>query len=169
MLQGVWKQHLRPHAVVGYGVKIFLPSPPNYVTRSPGGFFLNVASLGLATRLTLKKKKNGAQCMSNIYISLQAVYMFKTLRITQLTTTSTWTKIVMQDNWTFKKCGKIEVINCCLKFFLLPMSAFMRCFSPTKWSHKQQTFKFLHATKVTKSIITVFYPLILHIGIEAKN
>ena len=37
MLQGVWKQHLRPRAVVGYGVKIFLPSPPNYVTRSPGG------------------------------------------------------------------------------------------------------------------------------------
>ena len=32
MLQGVWKQHLRPRAVVGYGVKIFLPSPPNYVT-----------------------------------------------------------------------------------------------------------------------------------------
>ena len=26
MLQGVWKQHLRPRAVVGYGVKIFLPS-----------------------------------------------------------------------------------------------------------------------------------------------
>ena len=36
MLQGGWKQHLRPRAVVGYGVKIFLPSPPNYVTRSPG-------------------------------------------------------------------------------------------------------------------------------------
>ena len=36
MLQGVWKQHLSPRAVVGYGVKIFLPSPPNYVTRSPG-------------------------------------------------------------------------------------------------------------------------------------
>ena len=36
MLQGVCKQHLRPRAVVGYGVKIFLPSPPNYVTRSPG-------------------------------------------------------------------------------------------------------------------------------------
>ena len=36
MLQGVWKQHLRPRAVVGYGFKIFLPSPPNYVTRSPG-------------------------------------------------------------------------------------------------------------------------------------
>ena len=36
MLQGVWKQHLRPRAVVGYGVKIFVPSPPNYVTRTPG-------------------------------------------------------------------------------------------------------------------------------------
>ena len=36
MLQGVWKQHLRPRTVVGYGVKIFLPSPPNYFTRSPG-------------------------------------------------------------------------------------------------------------------------------------
>ena len=36
MLQGVWKQHLRPRALVGYGVKIFFPSPPNYVARSPG-------------------------------------------------------------------------------------------------------------------------------------
>ena len=36
MLQGVWKQHLRQRAVLGYGVKIFLPSPPNYVTRLPG-------------------------------------------------------------------------------------------------------------------------------------
>ena len=36
MMQGVWKQDLRPRTVVGYGVKIFLPSPPNYVTRSPG-------------------------------------------------------------------------------------------------------------------------------------
>ena len=36
MLQVVWKQHLRPCAVVGYGIKIFLHSPPNYVTRSPG-------------------------------------------------------------------------------------------------------------------------------------
>ena len=41
MLQGVWKQHLRPRAVVGYGVKIVLPSPPNYVTRSPGIGSLN--------------------------------------------------------------------------------------------------------------------------------
>ena len=28
IMQGVWKQHLRPRAVVGFGVKIFLPSPP---------------------------------------------------------------------------------------------------------------------------------------------
>ena len=27
---------IRPRAVVRYGVKIFFPSPPNYVTRSPG-------------------------------------------------------------------------------------------------------------------------------------
>ena len=27
---------IRPRAVVGYGVKIFHPSPPNYVTRPPG-------------------------------------------------------------------------------------------------------------------------------------
>ena len=27
---------IRPRAIVGYGVKIFHPSPPNYVTRSPG-------------------------------------------------------------------------------------------------------------------------------------
>ena len=39
MLQGVWKQYLRPRAVVRYGVKIVLPSPPNYVTRSPGSLY----------------------------------------------------------------------------------------------------------------------------------
>ena len=27
---------IRPRAVVGYGVKIFHPIPPNYVTKSPG-------------------------------------------------------------------------------------------------------------------------------------
>ena len=49
MLQGVWKQHLRPRAVVGYGVKTFLPSPPNYVTRSPGVncFILMFLQLGI--------------------------------------------------------------------------------------------------------------------------
>ena len=45
ILQGVWKQHLRPRAVVGYGVKIFLPSPPNYVTRSPGKILVHNLSL----------------------------------------------------------------------------------------------------------------------------
>ena len=47
VLQGVWKQHVRPRAVVGYGVKIFLPSPANYVTRSPG-------SHGLEQRQNIK-------------------------------------------------------------------------------------------------------------------
>ena len=46
MLQGVWKQHLRPRAVVGYDVKIFLPSPPNYVTRSPGMSDLQIGVRG---------------------------------------------------------------------------------------------------------------------------
>ena len=27
---------IRSRAVVGYGAKIFHPSPPNYITRSPG-------------------------------------------------------------------------------------------------------------------------------------
>ena len=36
MLQVVWKQHLRPRAVEGYSDKTFFPSPPNYVSRSPG-------------------------------------------------------------------------------------------------------------------------------------
>ena len=36
---------IRPRAVVGYGVKIFHPSPPNYVTRSPGCKTANFATL----------------------------------------------------------------------------------------------------------------------------
>mgnify|MGYP002259989005 CR=1 FL=1 len=35
-----WK--IRPRAVVGYSVKIFHPSPPNYVTRSPGQCWLSL-------------------------------------------------------------------------------------------------------------------------------
>ena len=47
ILQAVWKQHLRPRAVVGLGVKIFLPSPPNYVTRSPGYILHNKSLMPL--------------------------------------------------------------------------------------------------------------------------
>ena len=36
---------IRPRAVVGYGVKIFHPSPPNYVTRSPGECYQRAASV----------------------------------------------------------------------------------------------------------------------------
>ena len=35
---------IRPRAVVGYGVKIFHPSPLNYVTRSPGECYQRTAS-----------------------------------------------------------------------------------------------------------------------------
>ena len=30
------KQHLGPHVVGGYGIKIFLAGPFHYITRSPG-------------------------------------------------------------------------------------------------------------------------------------
>ena len=30
------KKHLRPRVVVGNGIKIFVPRPLHYVTRSPG-------------------------------------------------------------------------------------------------------------------------------------
>ena len=50
MLQGVWKQHLRPRAVVGYGAKISLPSPPNYVTRSPGGAYVRCDSVNIQSK-----------------------------------------------------------------------------------------------------------------------
>ena len=35
------KQHLGPHVVVGYGIKIFVPRPLHYVTRSPGKSMIN--------------------------------------------------------------------------------------------------------------------------------
>jgi len=31
---------IRPRAAVGHGIKIFHPSPPNHVTRSPGDTYL---------------------------------------------------------------------------------------------------------------------------------
>ena len=31
---------IRPREVVGYVVKIFHPSPPNYVSRSPGSVYI---------------------------------------------------------------------------------------------------------------------------------
>ena len=53
MLQGVWKQHLRPRAVVGYGLNIFLPRPPNYVTRSPGTTHEEICWQGQVTQKIL--------------------------------------------------------------------------------------------------------------------
>ena len=40
-----WK--IRPGAVVGYGVKIFHLSPPNYVTRSPGSGVMRTTALSV--------------------------------------------------------------------------------------------------------------------------
>ena len=36
LVSAMLNSKIRPRAVVGYGVKIFHPSPPNYVTKSPG-------------------------------------------------------------------------------------------------------------------------------------
>ena len=42
---------IRPRAVVGYGIKIFHPSPPNYVTRSPGEGEYKVTKIKAAMKL----------------------------------------------------------------------------------------------------------------------
>ena len=42
ILRGVWKHPLRTRAVVGYGVKIFHPSPPNYVLPGHLGVMLKL-------------------------------------------------------------------------------------------------------------------------------
>ena len=56
ILQGVWKQHLRPPTVVGYGVKIFRPSPPNYVTSSPGYEQVKFVLLGDSVGVQLSRE-----------------------------------------------------------------------------------------------------------------
>ena len=68
MLQGVWRQHLRSRAVVGYGVKIFLPSPPNYVTRSPG--CITVGTMGKsASSLTLHSRDEAEEIVAIVIIA----------------------------------------------------------------------------------------------------
>ena len=63
---------IRPRAVVGYGVKIFLPSPLNYVTRSPGTKAPTILLLGgggggwvilekIILQVNMRKKKIPAQ------------------------------------------------------------------------------------------------------------
>ena len=58
---------IRPRAVVGYGVKIFLPSPPNYVTRSPG---VNIHTLRL--RKGVQKKNLGQRLTWGISYTLDS-------------------------------------------------------------------------------------------------
>ena len=36
------QQHLGPHVVVGYAIKIFLAGSFHYVTRSPGGVYSDI-------------------------------------------------------------------------------------------------------------------------------
>ena len=84
MLQGVWKQHLRPRAVVGYGVKIFLPSPPNYVTRSPG-YDLDCKNTELTEWIMLKRTRfsqmlKQASCFLSMSFNLTPVMKIKQLK-----------------------------------------------------------------------------------------
>ena len=46
---------IRPRAVVGYGVKIFHPSRPNYVTRSPGEIGDFTSSFGRLRQIIVLK------------------------------------------------------------------------------------------------------------------
>ena len=46
----VLNSKIEPRAVVGYSVKTFLPSPPNYITRSPG-YGVDSGNPGLVTSL----------------------------------------------------------------------------------------------------------------------
>ena len=80
MLQGVWKQRLRPRAVVGYGVKIFLPSPPNYVTRSPGGARSLTTANVRSNFPRLWKEENGESSAS--VLTFQDIFSLTRQRIT---------------------------------------------------------------------------------------
>ena len=62
------KQHLEPHVVAGYGIKIFWPSLFHYVTRSPGWlytFIIILDSCQLCRPLRAKQQRewpNSASC-----------------------------------------------------------------------------------------------------------
>ena len=51
---------IRPRAVVGYGVNIIHPSPPNYVTRSPGSEYRAVFKWLSKNHYQPNKEKNSA-------------------------------------------------------------------------------------------------------------
>ena len=53
------KQHLGPHVVVGYGIKIFLAGPFHYITRSPGKGTAKAPFVDLLMLNPLKGTKTG--------------------------------------------------------------------------------------------------------------
>ena len=70
-LQGVWKQHLRPRAVVGYGVKIFLPSPPQITSPDHlDSLVINAVLMNLdkesLTKMELKIMYFRVLCLKNV-------------------------------------------------------------------------------------------------------
>ena len=58
MLQGVWKQHLRPRAVVGYGVKeLQITSPDHLACARANAFLWN----GICAKNKKKKKEKSVK------------------------------------------------------------------------------------------------------------
>ena len=98
MMQGVWKQDLRPRAVVGYGVNIFLPSPPNYVTRSPG-MLIAVSDFNA-------KKKASFEIVNfdNQYLSLENVSQTYVRAVAGAEHTRQLSRII-RDEWVTKSPG----------------------------------------------------------------
>ena len=70
---------IRPRAVVGYGVKIFHRSPPNYVTRSPGCIYRTMLqSRGRSLIETMNNRDQGMNTWmaENQLAKTQSFYQF---------------------------------------------------------------------------------------------
>ena len=83
-------EHLRPRAVVGYGVKIFLPSPPNCVTRSPGRLAkfvlawneIFMSDLDIKTKKFVKCPRRPHDCKTGDFMSLTGPEQLRKMRNT---------------------------------------------------------------------------------------
>ena len=65
-----------PRAVVGYDVKIFLPSPPNYVTRSPGHHYFENSLKKGHPNSEFRSPGKSARCRRVVYLFVRYVSYF---------------------------------------------------------------------------------------------
>ena len=75
---------IRPRAVVGYGVKIFYPSPPNDVTRSPG-IESSSSDRTVTTTLQIKDLISGMKVVHVQHSGMKVVHVQHILRCISLT------------------------------------------------------------------------------------